>query len=163
MSQSQRIVVLGLGNLIRSDDGVGIHAIRQLIGDSRVPEDVVLLDGGTLGLELLPAIENATHLLAIDAVNTGAAAGTVVSFDMSEMEPLPGTPSVHQIGFADLLAVLRLLEKFPQQMILLGVQPQETGWGIRLSNAVQAALPELVDAAIDRLREWIPEIEMVER
>lgn len=161
--QRRRIIVLGLGNLIRSDDGVGIHAIHQLLRDSRIPESVELLDGGTLGLQLLPAIEDVTHLLAIDAINTGAAPGTIVRFDISEIEPLPGTPSVHQIGFSDLLAALRLLGKFPEQMILLGVQPEETGWGDKLSAAVQAALPALIEAAVDELHEWLPQPALVER
>jgi len=72
------------------------------------------------------------------------------------MEGLPGTPSVHQIGFADLIATLRLLGKFPQKMVLFGVQPQETGWAASLSEPVDAALPALVDAIIDQLQEWMP-------
>lgn len=151
------IIVLGLGNLIRSDDGVGVHAVRQLLEDRRVPENVEVLDGGTLGLQLLPSIEEATHLLAIDAVRAGASPGTIHRFDIADMQPLPGTPSVHQLGFADLLAALRLLEKFPKHMILLGVQPEETGWGDRLSPSVQASLPGLIEAAISQLEEWTPQ------
>jgi hydrogenase maturation protease len=159
---SRRIIILGLGNLIRSDDGVGIHAIHQLMRDRRIPESVELLDGGTLGLQLLPAIQGVTHLLVLDAINTGAIPGTLARFDMSEMEPLPGSPSVHQIGFADVMAALRLLEKFPQRMILLGVQPEETGWGDKLSNAVQTSLPALIEAAMDELQQWVPQSELVE-
>lgn len=163
MIRSQRIIVLGLGNLIRRDDGVGVHAIHQLFRDQRIPESVELLDGGTLGLQLLPAIQDATHLLAIDAINNGAPPGTIFRFDISEIEPLPGTPSVHQIGFSDLLAALRLLERFPEKMVLLGVQPAETGWGHTLSSTVQAALPELIEAAIDELQAWALQPELVER
>lgn len=159
---SRRIIVLGLGNLIRSDDGVGIHAIHHLFRDRRIPESLELLDGGTLGLQLLPAIQGVTHLLVLDAINTGATSGTLARFDMSEIEPLPGSPSVHQIGFADVLAALRLLEEFPQQMILLGVQPEQTGWGDKLSSAVKAALPSLIEAAIDELQQWVPQSELVE-
>lgn len=159
---SRRIIILGLGNLIRSDDGVGIHAIHHLFRDRRIPGSIELLDGGTLGLQLLPAIQGVTHLLVLDAINTGAPPGTLARFDMSEMEPLPGSPSVHQIGFADVLAALHLLEKFPQQMILLGVQPEETGWGDKLSNGVQAALPALIEAALEELQQWIPQSELVE-
>jgi hydrogenase maturation protease len=163
MIRSQRIIVLGLGNLIRCDDGVGIHAIHQLFRDRRIPESVELIDGGTLGLQLLPAIQDATHLLAIDAINNGAAPGAIFRFDISEIDPLPGSPSVHQIGFIDLLAALRLLEKFPEKMTLLGVQPGETGWGDALSSTVQAVLPELIEAVFDELRQWVLEPELVER
>ena len=163
MIRSQRIIVLGLGNLIRRDDGVGIHAVHQLLRDRCTPDCVEIIDGGTLGLQLLPAIEDATHLLAIDAINNGAPPGTILRFDISEIDPLPGTPSVHQIGFSDLLAALRLLEKFPEQMILLGVQPAETGWGDTLSSTVQAALPDLIEAVIDELHQWVLQPELVER
>jgi hydrogenase maturation protease len=158
MSDSARIVVLGLGNLVRSDDGVGIHAIQRLKNDLRVPETVQVLDGGTLGLQLLPAIEDATHVLAIDAVNTGAGPGTVVRFDMSELTPLPGSPSVHQIGFADLLSALQWMGKFPEHMVLLGVQPEETGWGTQLSERIEAALPLLTQAAVEELKRWTREV-----
>ena len=154
----RRVIVLGLGNLVRSDDGVGVHAVRCLKSDARIPESVQVLDGGTLGLQLLPAIEDATHVLAIDAVNTGAESGTVVRFDMSELTPLPGSPSVHQIGFADLLSALQWKGKFPERMVLLGVQPEETGWGTELSARVQAALPVLTQAAINELDRWKREV-----
>jgi hydrogenase maturation protease len=163
MVRSRRIIVLGLGNLIRSDDGVGIHAVQRLLKDPRIPEDVEVLDGGTLGLLLLPLVEEATHVLAIDAIHAGVAPGTILRFDISQPEPLPGTPSVHQIGFADLLAALRLLDKFPEQMSMLGVQPEETGWSERLSPAVETALPRLIEAVIGQLQKWSPQFAAAER
>ena len=158
MSCERRIIVLGLGNLVRSDDGVGVHVVQRLKSDARIPESVQVLDGGTLGLQLLPAMETASHVLAIDAVNTGAEPGTVVRFDMSELTPLPGSPSVHQIGFADLLSALQWVGKFPERMVLLGVQPEETGWGTELSARVQAAVPALIQTAIDELKQWEREV-----
>ncbi len=157
MTEHKRVVVLGLGNLIRSDDGVGVHAVRVLMQDPRVPEGVEVIEGGTTGLNLLPAIEDATHVLALDAVNTGAAAGTLRRFDLSQLGPLPGSPSVHQLGFADLMEALRWMDKASKQMVLLGVQPEETGWGDALSPSVSAALPQLVQAALDELQQWAPQ------
>lgn len=154
MTQRQRIVVLGLGNLIRSDDGVGVHAVRALRQDSRVPAGVEVIEGGTAGLDLLPAIEDATHVLALDAVNSGAAGGTLKRFDLSQLGLLPGSPSVHQLGLADLMEALRWMDKASKQVVLLGVQPCETGWGDTLSREVEAALPRLIDAALDKLEQW---------
>ncbi len=154
MTENKRIVVLGLGNLIRSDDGVGVHAVRLLRQDPRVPGGVEVIEGGTTGLNLLPAIEDATHLLALDAVNTGAAGGTLTRFDLSQLGLLPGSPSVHQLGFADLMEALRWLDKASKQVVLLGVQPSETGWGDTLSRGVQAALPSLLQAALEELQRW---------
>lgn len=157
MTKHKRVVVLGLGNLIHSDDGVGVHAARLLMQDHRVPDGVEVIEGGTAGLDLLAAIEDATHVLALDAVNTGTVAGTVTRFDLSELEPLPGSPSVHQLGFADLLEALRWLDKADKQMVLLGVQPEETGWGAALSPSVSAALPQLIQAALVELEQWAPQ------
>lgn len=155
-----RVVVLGLGNLIRCDDGAGIHAIQRLLGDSRLPAGVEVMDGGTLGLQLLPAIEDATHILVLDAVNTGSAPGTIVRYAMTELEPLPGSPSVHQIGFADMLEGLRWMNKFLNKtIVLLGVQPEQTGWGEDLSPTVEAALPALIQATVEELQEWRATIE----
>ncbi len=154
MTEKKRIVVLGLGNLIRSDDGVGVHAVRVLRQDSRVPDCVEVIEGGTTGLDLLPVIEDATHVLALDAVNTGAAGGTLKRFDLSQLGSLPGSPSVHQLGFADLLEALRWMDKTSKQVVLLGVQPSETGWGDALSPEVEAALPALVQAAVEELEQW---------
>ncbi len=153
-ASSVRIVVLGLGNLIRSDDGLGVHAVRLLARDPRVPDGVEIVAGETQGLNLLPLIEDATHVLALDAVNTGAVPGTVMRFDLSTLEPLPGNPSVHQLGFADLLEALRWLDKAEKHMVLVGMQPGETGWGDSLSPIVTAALPQLIEAAVADLQQW---------
>lgn len=161
-TQEHRVVVLGLGNLIRCDDGVGIHAIQRLLSGKLVPSGVEIMDGGTLGLQLLPAIEDATHILVLDAVNTGAAPGTIVRYAMTELEPLPGSPSVHQIGFADMLEGLRWMNKFLNKtIVLLGVQPEQTGWGENLSPTVESALPALIQATLKELQEWRAKIETV--
>ena len=152
-----RILVLGLGNLIRSDDGAGVHAARLLMGNPRLPQAVEVIEGETAGLDLLAVIHDATHVLALDAVNTGAEPGTVTRFDLSGLAPLPGSPSVHQLGFADLLEALRWLDKADKRMVLLGLQPLETGWGDALSPAVAAALPQLVEAALVELEQWVPQ------
>jgi hydrogenase maturation protease len=154
MTNHKRVVVLGLGNLIRSDDGVGVHAVRLLMQDRRVPDGVELVEGGTRGLDLLPAIEDATHVLTLDAVNTGAAAGTLMRFDVSLITSLPGSPSVHQLGLADLMEALRWMDRGSKRFILLGVQPLRTGWGLALSREVEAALPLLIQAALEELEHW---------
>jgi hydrogenase maturation protease len=154
MTENKRIVVLGLGNLIRSDDGVGVHAARALMDDPRVPDGVEVIEGGTSGLDLLPAIEDATHVLVLDAVNTGVARGTLTRFDLSQLELLPGSPSVHQIGFADLMEALRWMDKASKQVVLLGVQPAQTGWSDALSEEVEAAFPRLLRAALKELEHW---------
>jgi hydrogenase maturation protease len=148
------IAVLGLGNLMLTDDGIGIHAIRMLSVDRRLQQSVQIIEGGTLGLDLLHSLRGVTHLLAIDAVDTGAAPGTLSRFADAELIDLPIAKSVHLLGFADLLGSLRLLEDAPLEVVLLGMQPQSTDWSVTLSPIVDATLHNLVEAAFDQLSYW---------
>jgi hydrogenase maturation protease len=147
-------IVLGLGNLVHSDDGAGVHAIHALQRDERVPAGVTLIDGGTQGMALLPHISNACRLLVLDAVDTAEPPGTLVRFEGQALRGLPGKASVHQLGFADLMAAMSLLGESPAEMVVLGVQPETTEWGAELSGPVEKALPGLVDCAVAQLRAW---------
>jgi hydrogenase maturation protease len=147
-------VVLGLGNLILSDEGVGVKAIRRLVSDARVPANVTLVDGGTLGLELLSYAAEAEHLLLIDAVDVSREPGTVVRFDQAALKGLPGGATMHQVGAADLLSTMYLMGHEPAAIVLLGVQPASTNLGVDLTPPVEAALDRLVDAAIAELTRW---------
>ena len=146
--------VLGLGNLVHADDGVGVHAVQELQRDSRVPPGVALLDGGTHGLALLPYISRFTRLLVIDAVNAGERPGTLVRFEGSALHGLPGKASVHQLGFADMMVALKLLNESPPELVVLGVQPSSTEWSIELTTTVREALPALLDAVVQQLETW---------
>jgi len=144
-------IVLGLGNTLHSDDGVGPQAIEKLRNDPRVPGDVSLIEGGTLGLELLTYIWDCSYLLVLDAVDVGQPPGTLVRMSNQELQTLPGKGSVHQLGVADLLVALRVLAYRTPEVVLLGVQPATTEWGTELSPGVAAALPALADAAVPEL------------
>jgi hydrogenase maturation protease len=138
-------IVLGLGNTLHSDDGIGPQAIERLRSDPRVPADVSLIEGGTLGLELLTYIWDCSYLLVLDAVDVGQPPGTLVRMSSQELQTLPGKASAHQLGVADLLVALRVLANRTPEVVLLGVQPASTEWGTELSAAV---LPALADAAV---------------
>ncbi len=146
--------VLGLGNLVHCDDGAGVHAIALLQVDPRVPMGAVLLDGGTQGLGLLHHISSARRLLVVDAVDVGELPGTVVRFEGAALRGLPGKPSVHQLGFADLMVALELLGESPGEVVVLGIQPASVEWGSELTPAVAAALPHLLDLAVAQLQTW---------
>jgi hydrogenase maturation protease len=147
-----KYVVLGLGNTLHSDDGVGPRAIERLKSEARVPAGVSLIEGGTLGLELLTYVWDSSYLLVLDAVDVGQSPGTLVRMSGQELHTLPGKGNVHQMGVADLLVALRVLAKRQPTVVLLGVQPSTTDWGTELSLPVEAAIPPLVDAAINELR-----------
>jgi hydrogenase maturation protease len=151
-----RTLVLALGNPIRSDDGVGIAALRRLEEDPRVPSAVDLVEGGTKGLELVAYISGISRLLVLDAVEVGAAPGTIVRIQGAELCTLAGKGNVHDLALADILNALRLLGQQPRETILLGVQPRTTELGTSLSKSVESALPLFVEGAIAQLSFWVP-------
>jgi len=149
-----RTLVLALGNPIRSDDGVALAALQCLEEDPRVPASVDLMEGGTKGLELVSYISGISRLLVLDAVEVGAAAGTIVCLRSTELCSLPGKGNVHDLALADILNALRLLGQEPQETVLLGVQPGTTELDTSMSQSVEASVPFLVEAAVAQLSLW---------
>ena len=147
-------LVLGLGNLVHADDGVGVHAIERLQKDPRVPPGVVLIDGGTQGLALLPHISGFQRLLVIDAVDVGEPPGTIVRLEGKALDKLPGKPSVHQLGFADLMVAFKLLGEMPEEVVVLGVQPLSTEWSAELTPPVNEGMDRLIAAVLEQLTSW---------
>lgn len=154
MDDSLPIAVVGLGNLVHTDDGVGVHAIQALQDDRRVPDGVVLLDGGTQGLSLIPHISGFPRLLVIDAIDVGQEPGTLVRFEGHALNGLPGKATVHQLGFADLMLAMKLLGESPSEVVVLGIQPMSTDWGAELTMSVRNALPGLINAVAAQLNVW---------
>lgn len=141
------LIVLGLGNVLCGDDGVGVEVIWRLRRDFELPPEVRLLDGGTLGLALMSEIAGAPAVLLVDAIRDEGEPGTLVRLDGDEVAPAARHRlSVHQIGVTDLLDGLRLIDAYPESMTLLGVVPAGIDLGIGFSPAVEAALPQLVAA-----------------
>lgn len=149
-----KIFVIGVGNTIRSDDGLGVHALHRLRMHARTPRDVVCIDGGTIGLELASYVWGASRLLLIDSVDAGQPAGTLIRMDGNDLRNLPGGITVHQLGITDLVASLSLACEEPPDIVLLGVQPASTDWGTSLTANVQAAVAPLVEVAIEILEAW---------
>jgi hydrogenase maturation protease len=149
---SAKTVVLGLGNILHGDDGAGAQAISRLRADPRMPTDVSLVEGGTLGLELLPYVWDCARLILIDAIDVGEPPGTLVRMSGEELNSLPGNSSVHQLGVSDLLVALRMLAERQPQVVLLGVQPGSTDWSCELSSLVAASIDSLVEATIRELQ-----------
>jgi hydrogenase maturation protease len=148
------IALMGLGNLMRTDDAVGMLLLDKLKEDARVPADVRMIEGGTLGLDLLDSLRGITHLIALDAVDVGLLPGTQVRFAGDQLADLPISKSVHLLGFSDLLGVLHLMEAAPLEVVLLGVQPQYTGWGTDLTSPVYEAQNELIEAVLTQIAHW---------
>jgi hydrogenase maturation protease len=152
-----KIALLGLGNLMRTDDAVGMLTLRTLAESGRLPSDVRVIEGGTLGLDLLDSLRDISHLLVLDAVDTGVAPGTIMRFEGQEIDKLPVSKSVHLLGFSDLVGALRLIDAAPAEVVLLGVQPASTDWGTVLTAKVETARYDLMQGALERLAQWTVE------
>ncbi len=149
------ILILGLGNTIMTDDGFGARVVEALSCRCRFPEEVRLLDGGTLGLDLLPRLEGITHLLIVDALEMQAPPGTVFRLEGAAVpRAFAGKLSVHQVGVQDLLAVAQLQGRLPGELVVWGVQPECLGVGTELTPAVAAALEPVVAGVVGELRRW---------
>jgi len=150
-----KTVVLALGNLLLSDEGMGIRALQLLLEHYHLPQSVECVDGGTLGLGLLAYLDEAVQLLVIDAVQTGREPGMLVRIEGEEMPAsLSLSLSMHEIGFLELLAISRLRGSAPSRITVLGVEPESLADGIGLSRKVEARLGELVEAVVGELRAW---------
>jgi len=142
-----RIIVLGLGNVLCGDDGLGPAVVARMARDS-VCDGVELLDGGTLGLSLLPILAGAHVAVLVDAIRHGdAKPGTLVRIDGDAVLPaVRERLSVHQIGVADLLDAARLTGRYPAELVLLGLVPESLELGVGLSESVQRNVPRLIEA-----------------
>lgn len=150
-------MVLGIGNTLLQDEGVGIHAMRQLELDSADLAEVEFIDGGTLSFSLAGPIAETDCLLVIDAAELGAAPGQVELFSGAGMDIFLGANrkrSVHEVGLLDLLAVTHLTGDLPVKRALIGIQPETLDWGETLSPAVMAALPTVCARAREQIQAW---------
>jgi hydrogenase maturation protease len=153
MDRSTPLLVLGLGNLICSDDGLGIDAVTRLQRQYEAPEGARVLDGGTLGLSLLPEIETAEQAILVDAVRDEAPVGSFVRLEGDEVAgAVAARLSPHQVGVSDLLEAARWLGRYPSRVVLLGLVPGSIELGLERSAAVEAGLPQLVDRVVEEAR-----------
>lgn len=151
---TETTLILGLGNSLLSDEGVGVETIRRLEAKSDL-RDVRFLDGGTLSFTLAPSIADSPHLIVVDAARMNARPGTVRVFEAQAMDQqLSGNhKSVHEVSLADLMDMARLSGTLPQRRALVGIEPEEVGWGDTLTKTVEAAVPEAMNqvrALVDR-------------
>ena len=147
-------VIIGLGNPLMADDGLGLAAleqIRPLIFHPRLE----LVDGGTWGMNLLPIIEDHDHVLLLDAINTGAKPGTLVVLERDEIPRYLGTKvSPHQVDLRDVLALAEFRGKLPLHTVAIGLQPEIVEMRTGISPSVRAHLGDLEAAVFQRISAW---------
>ncbi len=149
-------LVLGIGNTLLSDEGVGVRMLAYLQDNYPDLAHVDYLDGGTLSFTLAAWIEEADNLVVIDAAQLDAVPGTVKVFEGEAMDRFAGRTkrSVHEVSLGDLLAIAHLTDAIPQQRALVAIQPEEIDWGSRLSDGVDRALPAAAARVAGLVHRW---------
>jgi hydrogenase maturation protease len=152
---SHNVVVLGLGNLLLQDEGVGIHALRYLQSNYEFEPEVELVDGGTSGLDLLQFFSPECKMIMLDAMEFDEPPGGIGRVENENiLARLNTKTSVHHLGLSDLLAVAHLTEVVPKEIILFGVQPESLELGVEPTETVRKALPKLMEHVEQQLIEW---------
>lgn len=145
-------VVIGLGNPLMGDDGLGLVALERLRAECAIPAEVELVDGGTWGMNLLPVIEDAGRVLLIDAIDIGTAPGTLVRLDRARLPRYLATKiSPHQVDLRDVLGLAELRGTLPTDTVAVGLQPQRIALGTGLSDVVQRRLDDLLTLVVQEL------------
>ena len=147
--------MIGLGNPIMADDGLGLAALEQLRQRWSLPESVRLVDGGTWGMNLLPLIEEAERVVFLDAINVGRPVGSLVRLEREELPRLFAHKlSAHQIDLREVLAVAELRGTVPSDLVAIGLQPGRLEMSSELSPELECRLDELLTAVLEQLERW---------
>lgn len=152
---SAKMVVVGIGNVLLGDDGAGVWLIQHLARSYRFTPEVELLDGGTLGLELLSYLADTPRVIAIDAARSGTAPGSVTVLHERDVPAVfRAALSAHEASLCDLLGALTLLGRMPAEFVAVGIEPLRTEPGVELSKPVHEAISRAEEAVVAQLRAW---------
>jgi hydrogenase maturation protease len=148
---AKKILIVGIGNLILRDEGIGVHAARELEEQS-LPPQVEVIEGGTALMELLPVIRDAERIIVIDALKGGEEPGTIYRLSPEDLMIDAERPlSLHQVGLLEVLGMARQLGADPE-VVIIGVEPKEITWGTELTPVVVARLPQVIEAVLAELK-----------
>lgn len=149
------IGVIGVGNILMQDEGVGPKVVEILKSSYKFEPEIEIIDGGTLGLDLLPYIEKYKKVIIVDVVDFGKEPGFIKVLKGEEIPPYLKTKlSVHHVGIQDLLEVARLLGVMPKELVLVGIQPQSIDLGLDLTPILVDKLKELINEILLILKKW---------
>jgi hydrogenase maturation protease len=149
-----KVVILGVGNILLKDEGVGVRVVEALRREYRFPREVKLIDGATSGPDLLPFIRATEHLIIVDALRTRRQPGTVFKLTAAELSPqTPATTSLHQIGLWQVLRIAYLLDGRLPSTTIVGVEPQDAShWGLELTDLISSRIPLLIELVLAEIK-----------
>jgi len=151
-NEVKRILILGLGNPLLGDEGIGMRVVEELKG-LELPDGVVVVEGGTTGLGLIGLMEGYERVIIVDAADMGHPPGRVVRFTPLEVQlkTAEAPLSLHQIGLEEVLALAEALEVAPAELVIIGIQPSQVEVGAGLSPEVERAIPQIIRIILDEL------------
>ncbi|WP_196605877.1 HyaD/HybD family hydrogenase maturation endopeptidase [Pectinatus haikarae] len=148
------VTILGVGNILMQDDGFGVRLIEKL-QLMKWPEKVRILDGGTLGMLLLPYIEGTKKLLIVDAINAPGTAGDFFCFEGSEVNAyFSNKISVHDLGINDLLAALAITNDPVDETVVMGIKPAVVDLGMELTEIIEEKMDKTIEKVLSHLKKW---------
>ena len=150
-------LVLGLGNTLLGDEGIGVHVIQKMQQEYPDLDGVTFLDGGTLSFTLAGYIEDADHLIIIDAAQLNSSPGVISVYEGEAMDQFVSSnrnKSVHEVNITDILALAYLTGHLPERRVLIGIQPQFIDWSDSLSEPVAQAIPDICQMTLELIRRW---------
>jgi hydrogenase maturation protease len=151
----RKITILGLGNTLFSDEGVGVHILPLLEEMFKDDSSIEIIEGSTDGMKLLGPVEDAEYLIIIDAINAGKPGGTLISIKGEEIPAYFGIKmSIHQLGFQEVLMAAKLRDRYPNHIVMLGMQPSSLELGVQLTETNQMKLPELANLVKEQVNQW---------
>lgn len=146
------VLVLGVGNILLADEGIGVRVVEALVERYHLPDGVDVVDGGTSGMDMLDMMGDRDHLILVDAVKSAGGPGAIIRLRGDQVPAFFRTKiSPHQLGISDVLAALRLLEREPRGITLIGIEPKDLRTALELSPAIAAKVDELVEMVVDEL------------
>lgn len=149
------VTVLGVGNVILSDEGFGVRVMEYLAANYEFPENTQLVDGGTLGIELTQYVTGTKKLLILDSINSGGEKGKVFCFkNENVLAHFEDKISAHEVGVRDVLALLKVTGKSPEEVAVIGAEPYDLNPGVGLSKDMLKLLPKVALESLNILREW---------
>lgn len=155
MKNTRQITIIGIGNLLLQDDGVGVHVARRL-QEMDLPDGVDVIDGGT-SPELFTYIESTDKLIVIDAMDTGDVPGSVYRMPIEDFTAgAKGLASLHEVNLVSILKMMSMLDKSPRETVIIGIQPKDMNLGTELSPELQRSIPQIVRVVLDEIKSQKP-------
>lgn len=152
---NKKISIIGIGNILMMDEGIGVHAVTSFPERYEIPGTVEIIDGGTQGLDLLPYLDGRDKVIVVDAVNFGRQPGAIAVIENDDVPAMiESKASLHHLGLADVLSVAKMTDALPGELCLIGIQPKTLDLGLDMTPEMGDSVPLIHEQIAAKLRLW---------